>query len=320
MLQHLDDLLYQLFASRLTTLNGPGGGAATPEQIRFQAPDAAWRTHVGSLGTQNALNVYLVEMRENRRLRSTDSVRTVDPTTRLASDQPAPARINCHYLITAWSNASEDPAAATAAGTGTAEEHAILYEVTALLMASQPLVSADVYAPAPVPASFPELLADASLPIEILPVEGFHKYAEFWGTMGNPHAKWKPAVYLIVTVPVKMPPIATGFIVTTRMTWYRVADDPQTAHLITQIGGRVTAPTSGSAPPQPVSDAWVRLEQLTGEPVQSATTDSLGQFTFADVAWGDYTLRVRAGAHPEKIVTPVPVPATSIDGYDVVLS
>lgn len=319
MLQYVDATLYQLFATGLTTLRRSSTGAVTPDQIGFQAPDGDWRKHVHNLMPLSALNVYLIDLRENRRLRSDAHLHTTDPVTHVVTSESAPARVACHYLITAWSNATEDVATPPTSGaaTGTAEEHAILYEVIALLMANQPLVPADVFAPAHVPAAFPPLLVGASLPTDVVPVEGFHKYAEFWGTIGVPHTKWKPAVYLIVTVPVAFPSTVGGFMVTTRMTWYRIAGAPASAYAVTQIGGRVAFQATGSTTATPVGDAWVRLEQLTGEPVGTATSDALGHFTFEDVQWGSYTLRARAASHAETTRTPVQVPATAIDGYDI---
>ena len=102
-----------------------------------------------ALGNQekNALNVYLVDVRENRKLRSNEREREYDNGGHVVGERPAPARADCHYLITAWSSASEDntdPDLATHGGTS--EEHAILHEVASLLEANQPLVPADVWA------------------------------------------------------------------------------------------------------------------------------------------------------------------------------
>jgi len=54
------------------------------------------------------------------------------------------------------------------------------------------------------PAGFPWVLADAALAMTVLPGEGFLKLAEFWGTMGVGY-RWKPAVYLVATLPVIRP-------------------------------------------------------------------------------------------------------------------
>lgn len=164
MLSHLDNLLRHLFMKQVP-------GITSEAQVRFQPPDQDWRTVVSSLGVQNALNIYLLELRENRKLRTNERVREIE--NGIATDTPAPRRLDCHYLITAWS-----PASVTASIEPTVDEHALLYDVTAVLMNHESLVPRKVYAPDPLPAGFPALIADAELPMTILPVESFPKYAE----------------------------------------------------------------------------------------------------------------------------------------------
>src|SRR5881275_1889471 len=101
----LDNLLRHLFLEQVAGVTGEA-------QVRFQPPDQHWRTYVSNLtlGVQpaNALNVYLVDLRENIKLRSNERVRSIE--NGIASDEPAPRRVDCHYLITAWSPAMVSPA------------------------------------------------------------------------------------------------------------------------------------------------------------------------------------------------------------------
>ncbi len=64
MLAHFDNLLRQLLISRVPTITDEA-------QVRFQPPDEDWRTYVSTLSVggnpANALNVYLVDVRENRK-------------------------------------------------------------------------------------------------------------------------------------------------------------------------------------------------------------------------------------------------------------
>lgn len=193
MLSHLDNLLRRLLLSQVP-------GLTDEAQIRFQPPDEDWRNYVANLtvGGQpaNALNVYLTELRENRKLRSNERTRDIDKG--VVIETPAPLRVDCHYLLTAWS-----PGTVTLAVEPTLDEHELLYNVTAALMKNESLVPSRVYAPGKPPADFPKLIEDAELPIVILPVEGFPKYAEFWGTMGAKHP-WKPAIFLVITLPVAL--------------------------------------------------------------------------------------------------------------------
>jgi hypothetical protein len=279
MIQHLDNLLRHLFLAQVDDITGE-------DQVGFQPPDENWRGHVTNL-QRNALNVYLVDLRENRQLRSNERVRTVQ--NGIVSETPVPRRVDCQYLITAWS-----PAEITPAVEPTLDEHALLGEVTGVLIRNESLIPREVYAPDPLPATFPPEVADAELPTVVLPGEGFPKLAEFWGTMGANH-RWKPAVYLVVTIPVLLRTEIAGPMVTTRITKYRQTGKPETAEEWIQIGGHVlSTPLPPDNTPQPVTGAWVRLETLTGEGLRTTETDPEGRFTFSALRAGRYRVRTRA--------------------------
>jgi len=298
MIDYLDNLLRHLLMKQVAGLNNEA-------QVRFQPPNAEWRDYVKNLAV-TALNLYLIDLRENRKLRSNERTREI--TNGLAVDTRAPQRIDCHYLITAWS-----PSMITPAVEPTIDEHALLYEVAATLMQAQPLAPQAVYDPDPLPAGFPSLIAEAELPINVMPVEGFPKYAEFWGTMGDVHP-WKPAIYLMVTLPVGFPKEISGTMVTTRITEYRQSGKPETAETWIQIGGHVLDATIPQ--PVPVASAWVQLESLTGEPLQTTQTNELGRFTFNKLRPGQYRLRWRAGAFAEPAPRLIEVPSPSGE-YDL---
>lgn len=276
MIVNFDNLLRHMMLTQIDEL-------IDEAQVRFQPPDEDWRNHVSTLQA-NALNIYLVDIRENRKLRSNERVRSIE--NGVVNEDPAPARIDCHYLITAWSPAEPGPALEP-----TLDEHALLYEVTGVLMNNEPLIPRQVYAPDPLPANFPERIADAELPVTILPVEGFPKYAEFWGTMGANH-RWKPAVYLVVTLPVVLPTEVAGPMVTTRITEYRQTGQPGSGEVWIQIGGHVLDATVD--PPVPVVDAWVQLETTAGQRLQTTRTNEMGRFTFGALQEGEYRLRYSA--------------------------
>ena len=71
MIDHLDNLLRQLFISEIDEITSEA-------QVRFQPPDEEWRTFVANLTVAgrpaNALNVYLVDLRENRKLRRANEI------------------------------------------------------------------------------------------------------------------------------------------------------------------------------------------------------------------------------------------------------
>jgi hypothetical protein len=302
MIQHLDNLLRHLFLAQIAEIT-------SEDQVGFQPPDEDWRGHVTNL-QRNALNVYLVDLRENRQLRSNERVRAFQNGN--VSETPAPRRVDCHYLITAWS-----PAEITLAVEPTLDEHALLAEVTGVLMRNESLIPREVYAPDPLPATFPLEVAEAELPTSVLPGEGFPKLAEFWGTMGTNH-RWKPTVYLVVTIPVILRTEIAGPMVTTRITEYRQTGQLDTAEVWIQIGGHVLDATSPleDGSPAPVIGARVRLEDPKGKSLQTTETNEQGRFTFSQLRPGPYQLRWRATGRPEPAPRPIEVPSPSGE-YDL---
>ena len=118
MLSLLDKLLQQVLMDGFKSL----GSSLKKDQVKFEPPDDTWR---GSL-TEDTLNVYLVDMRENRKLRSNE--RSRENHNGVVIEEPAPARMDCHYLISAFSTAEPqlEP---------TLDEHTLLYAVAAVLHA-----------------------------------------------------------------------------------------------------------------------------------------------------------------------------------------
>src|SRR5262245_31173949 len=145
-------------------------------------------------------------------------------------------RLDCHYLVTAWSAAANTPAVEPAW-----DEHALLYETASALARQDPLVPEQVYGPSGLgawPVGFPDVLRNAELPIAFVPVDGFPKYAEFWGTMGASR-RWRPAIHLVVTLPIVWPEQSAGPQVTTRILASRIRDAAVRSDLGIRIGGYV---------------------------------------------------------------------------------
>jgi hypothetical protein len=288
LLDYIDNMLRQLFITQVP-------GIASPLQVRFQPPDDDWRTYVSTLG-QVALNVYMVEMRENRMLRSCG--RTRDVNLGVVTETPLPRYVDVQYLITAW-----DPAVPTPAVEPSIVEHELLWGVTSALMDADPLTPNKIYFPLPLPIGFPALIENAELPTTILPAQGFGKHAEFWGTMPGHHHPWRPAVLLGVTLPVLQPMIVTGPMVTTRITEYRLSSGARGVEMWAEIGGTVT--DASVSPPAEVVGAWVAIDDAAGSELGNTTTDAQGRFIFNQLRPGSYQLRFVAANHP-------PTPARSI--------
>lgn len=306
MINLLDNMLRTLLVDRLTEINQPA-------QVSFRPPDEDWRNEVTNL-QEMALNVYMVDIRENRKLRSNyrEPSGVVDGEVLFT---PAPARVDCHYLITAWSPAQSNPAVEP-----TADEHALLYATMAVLMEFNPLNAVTVYGPGdPILPLLPDLFK-TDLPMQVLPVDGFIKQPEFWGTMGENH-RWRPAIYLIVTLPLGMPTRSAGPQVTTREAAFGRSNVPGELtgepEFLYQIGGMVLDATA--APPVPVAGAWVRLLDALGQASQVTRSDTAGRYSFNRVPPNDYQLEARATGFAVPPARPITVPSGSGE-YDLTLT
>jgi hypothetical protein len=262
-------------------------GITSPLQVRFQPPDNDWRTYVSTLG-QLALNVYLIELKENREMRMSGRYRTFNGGS--ITETPLPRFVDVHYFITAWDPATPQPAVEP-----TISEHELLWDVTSALMDADPLDPTEIYSPSPLPAGFPALIANAELLTTILPPDGFAKHAEFWGTMPGNFHPWRPAVLLVLTLPVALSAYATYPMVTTRITEYQ-APDGSGMELWVEIGGTVSNATV--APAVPLLGASVAIFNTGGVQLDATTTDGQGRFIFNLLRPGNYQLQFAAAGFP----------------------
>jgi hypothetical protein len=232
MIDLLDRLLRTLFLSRVPELTDE-------TQVRFQPPDEQWRAAVANLHVGGApapaLNVYLAEIRQDRDLRSTARTRSIRDG--VAVDRLAPSWIVCHYLITAWSPGASEQVEPTP------DEHALLYRALAALQDAAPINPTRIHpAGSPALAAWPADIRGSDLPTDLLPLEGFGKLAEFWGTMGPGH-RWKPVLHVVVGLPVVWTePVERGRLVSTLVVQVGTAGQDGTRDLLAVIGGRVTQP------------------------------------------------------------------------------
>jgi hypothetical protein len=96
--------------------------------------------------------------------------------------------------------------------------------------------------------------------------------------------------------------------VTMRITEYRQSGSTRPAEIFAQIGGTITS--AG----QPVTGAWVRIEDALGAAISATTTAEDGRFTFGALQPGTFVIRVRATGFAEATRT-VEVPSPS-GNYD----
>lgn len=281
MLDRLDILLRDLFVAQIPVLT-------SDTQVTFQPPDAALHTDVINIGKM-VLDVYLVDLRENRQLRMNERTRSV--SNGVVYTEPQPTQVDCHYLISAWSPTLPSPGVEP-----TIDEHALLYSATSVLEQNMPLNPSRVYAPgAPALLLWPQRFRDMDMWTITLPPSGFATVSDFWHAMGI-DSRWKPCVYLVITLPVAMDKVQDAPMVTTRITDYQQDGVATTVETLIQIGAAVLDSTHPlpSGDPSPVEGAWVQLETMLGVVVQQSTTDSDGQFTFEFLTAGNYQLRAGA--------------------------
>ncbi|OPC78288.1 hypothetical protein B4N89_39645 [Embleya scabrispora] len=273
----------------------------TGARIGFQPPDDDWRQRVGA--SQGVwVNCALVDLREDRHMRQ--NIRQRITTGAVTVERPEPARIRCHYLITAWNAAKDSPQMPA-----TEQEHMVLGAVLAVFLHADPLVASAVLTPDQL-VGVPEVLREAELPVEVVPPEGFGKLAEFWGTVGRA-TSWRPAVYLIVTMPVPEADRRIDGVVHTVLTSYEGTPPDGPAEQLADVGGLVLDATAGpGVPPVPVADARVVLLDAAGGEAVRARSGADGRFVLVEVRPGAYTALVTAAGLPPPAPTPVQVPGS----------
>ncbi|HSV84405.1 MAG TPA: Pvc16 family protein [Ramlibacter sp.] len=291
-----DLLLFRLFRWQVAALSAD-------TQVSFQPPDDDWRTAVPGItdmsgAPASSLNVYLADVRENRRLRSNERERvTVHPDIH---ETPPARRVDCHYLISAWSGVSVSPATEP-----TIDEHALLSEAALALSridALDPVLICEATRPGLPAIVVPQPLVEELLPVSLLPVEGFPKLGEFWGTMGQSH-RWKPCLYTVVTVALKEAPRPVGPMVTTIYSDTLQRGFSATRNTRFHIGGTVHV---SAADLTPVPGCWVELLTVADTLVTLVRADAAGRYVFADVPAGNYHLRARVPALPLPPSPPAP--------------
>ena len=223
----------------------------------------------------NSLNVYLADLRENRKLRSNERERTVVGQRRIRNAAGAPRRLSLpHQRLESGRGVDRDRSdarrACAARRSGARARRSTTSSTRSRSMrASNP------------PGRRRPAIADERFPITLLPVEGFPKIAEFWGTMGDKN-RWKPFLYAVITVALARSAAARRARSSrprSRDTLQR--DVPASANTRYHIGGTVL---DNAIPPQPVALAWVELLTAANERRAFTRADALGRFVFADVS------------------------------------
>jgi hypothetical protein len=283
MIDRLDELLRDLIQSRITALAGL-------TQVGFEPPNEDWRLSVSG-AVEQRVNLYLFDLRENMELRS--NARTREMQQGWYVERPAPPRLDCHFLVTAWSPVTFSPPGFEPS----TEEHALLYDVLEVLMRHKPLSAREVYKlgvtiPSTNTLATVPLPLQSDLPLDVVQVDAVRNLGDFWNTM---KLAWKPALHLTVTIPVVLlEPDIESPAVTTITGDYRQAQSAATAEVLVTVGGRVLAGT----PAEAVRGAWVQIVGLNPPDVQAIRrrliTGTDGRFTFSRLRHGRYRIRAVA--------------------------
>jgi hypothetical protein len=304
MIEHVDATLRQVLLDGVPALRPAEDTAATVDQVRFQVPDQAWEDERQNITVDstpvNALNVFLLDLREARALRSNQ--RVVARRNGVSVSEPAPFRVDCHYLVTAWSPVEQTPPFEP-----TLDEHKLLAQVLAALAQHCPLKPRQVLRTADL-ANLPPELRDEALPMQVAPADGFPQLGELWAAMGR-GGRWRPGAYVIVTVPLALEASVLGPPVTAVIADTSVEDGAPERLVV--IGGTALDVRGGGAVGLPGAD--VVLESAAGS-VLRTIADAQGRFTFGALTPGAYTLRGHAaGLAQAEASIAVPSPSGSHD-------
>jgi hypothetical protein len=193
MLDDLDKTLAELLKQELPS------GVVSQVAISFAPPDDSFPPSSVSLP---AIDLFLYDIRENRELRNREweVERRSDGT---GSRKRPPVRVDCSYLITAWSSdASSTPAY---------DEHMLLGEVLKVLLRYPAIPAATLQ------GSLRE--QEPSLPAVTIQPGQLQSMGEFWQALGG---KAKAALNYTVTIAIEpFAPQETGPLVTDKLLKFR---------------------------------------------------------------------------------------------------
>ena len=246
------------------------------------------------------LNAFLADLRENRTLRTNAVARETNGG--VVTVRRAALRVDLHYLISAWHSADDSDQVPA-----TMFEHALLSRVVAAMSFTR--LNSDLLLSAAQVAGIPEVMRSIDLPVELLPIEGFPRLGEFWTSMGQGRP-WRPACYVVVTMPVAPEPHEGGGIVETILTDLSDTVGPYASPLpdagVLAFGGVVSSPNG------PVAGAVVALHGRPGGPAAGCRdltrSGADGRFSFAGLPPGSYDVVFSHPSHPNQPAVPVTVP------------
>lgn len=226
------------------------------------------------------VNLFLFDVQENLELRSNEY--KIARNGNQAIRQPAPPRVACSYLVTAW----------PVGGVGAPFTEQLLLSQVYTALAAFPIIPDDFLAGAlkghqePLP------------PMVVARGDELRHNAEFWTALGG---RLRAALRVTVTISIPVFEDETSFVVTAKSTRFApgMGDAGQAAaELTVQIGGRV------------ISNLGLALEGAVVDILDAglrARTNSEGRFSFPLVPAGNRTFRaIATGFQPVQQTRLVP--------------
>jgi len=274
MISELDEVLRQLLIRELPIKNGE-------VNVEFHQPNREWSGRL----SRPTLNLFLYDLRENSTLRQVDWEigRNADGTF---TRQRKPARMDLHYMITAWATEPED-------------EHRLLTR-TLLALFRHP--------------SLPEDLLSESLqgqevpvPVRVAQFDEFRSPADIWSAMDN---ELRPAIACTITLALNPYQLITGPLVRTRELRFGQATDlPDEEGLDAEAGQNHFWMVGGEIRGNGARDKarLTLVERGADVPIQPE-----GKFILGNLEAGEYTLEVSIeGRKPSR--HKITVPSMSYD-------
>ncbi|MGB8702338.1 MAG: Pvc16 family protein [Thermosynechococcaceae cyanobacterium] len=250
-------------------------------QIEFDRPTGQFNPQMPTI------NLFLYDIRENVELRDNELLVERDRLRTQATIRCPPIRMDCTYLVTAWTMTGQDIAL---------QEHRLLSQIF------------QVFSRYP---DIPETFLQGQLKQQPFPVpldihcgDRLKNASEFWTSLGIP-----PRAYLAVTATISMTP------------WLDSASSVrlvQQTHLKLESMSPDLFPIGGTVKDinfQPIPQAIVELVEVE----KQQESDGAGEYEFRAIAAGTYTLRVTSpsGSHSE---FPITVPSIAGGPYDLRLT
>jgi hypothetical protein len=252
MIEELDLALKQLLTDEVLVKSN-----LTETKISFAQPNEEWRGQ----GQRLELNIYLYDIREDRKLRSNEQQLRRFPDGNIDKMKPRP-RVSCAYVITAWNKA-----AVTNQVDREEQEHWLLSKVLRVLL-NFPKLPEDYW-----PRS--ESGEEPPLPMISAQAGGLVEPGEFWSALNT---AVRPSIHCVVTLTLdskdwereRFP------MVISKIMEYNEPDQPGVRQRVIQVGGRVI---DTAVSPTGIAGVNVRIK----EPNKSTITDSRGYYSISGI-------------------------------------